>query len=117
MVVGTCGGAVYTPTNSEVLEGAIEPTVLRLPPAMPLTSQVTVVVEEMVESVRVTVAVKSDCVLIGRVIAVGVIATDLTVVDPPPPVPLPPPQATKAKAHTIRSAKRGRPKNLWIMKN
>jgi hypothetical protein len=59
---------------------------------MPFTSQVTVVVEEIEESDRVTTAKKCVWVFNGTVINVGVIATDLMVVVL---VPLPPPQLCK----------------------
>jgi hypothetical protein len=71
----------------------MEPIVATSPPATPFTSQVTVVVVEVEESVNVTTAVKVVVVFRGTVIDVGVIATVLTVV-----VLLFPPQLESAVA-------------------
>ena len=82
---------------------------------MPFTSQVTVVVEEIEELVRVTTAKNCVWVFNGTVINVGVIATDLMVVVP---LPLPPPQLCKpqmaasinainAKARTLADTRAG----------
>lgn len=65
------------------------PTVA-LPPAAPFTSHVTFVVVETVEFESVIVAVNVVCSLSGRLATeVGVIATDLMFVEPPPPLPHP----------------------------
>ena len=90
-VLGTAAGAVYTPTSASTVEGTIAPRV-GLPPAVPFTSQVRVVVVEVLELLSLTTAVKSVCVLMGTVIEVGSMATELTVVEP-----LPPPQPGKLK--------------------
>jgi hypothetical protein len=74
-----------------MVEGTMVPRV-ELPPAVPFTSQVIVVVVEVLESLSFTTAVKSVWVFIGTVIAVGSMATELTVVEP-----LPPPQPGKPK--------------------
>lgn len=60
-----------------------------LPPAVPFTSQVRVVVVEVLELSSLTTAVNWAWVFIGTVIEVGLMATELTVVEPPPPPPQP----------------------------
>jgi hypothetical protein len=70
---------------------------------MPLTSHVTAVVVVVVESVRVTTAEKSLWVLIGTVMAVGVIVIDFTVVAA---VPLFDPQADRTAMEAIANASR-----------
>jgi hypothetical protein len=58
------------------------PIVDAFPPTAPFTSQLTLVVVEMVELERVMVAVNSALPLIGTSTVVGVIATDLIFVEP-----------------------------------
>jgi hypothetical protein len=58
--------------------------VVELPPAIPLTSQVTAVLVEVVALARLTVAVKSVCVPGATLAADGVIETELTVAPLPP---------------------------------
>ena len=77
------------------------PTV-EFPPAVPLTSQVTVVVVDLVESLSVTVAVNENVVLIGTEAEAGAIATDLTVVDPEP-LPLLPHAENIRQAMVVRT--------------
>jgi hypothetical protein len=83
-VVGTTEGAVYTPTSLSVLDEAIVPSAA-LPPLIPFTCQVTVVVVEVVPLLRLTVAVKSVCALSRTLAVVGVIDTDEMVALPLPP--------------------------------
>lgn len=61
--------------------------VVEFPPVTPFTCQVTAVFVVVVELARVTVAVKSACVLIPTVIAVGEMAIEVMLVPFPPPQP------------------------------
>jgi hypothetical protein len=103
-VLGTAAGAVYTATSASAVEGTIVPSV-ELPPAVPLTSQVKVVVVEVLESLSFTTAVKSVCVFIGTVTVVGVMAIEFTVVALPPPPQPANPKTAAAAARKIASLK------------
>jgi hypothetical protein len=80
------------------------PTVASSPPEIPFTSQVIVVVVETVELAKFTTAVNSVVVFNGTVIAVGVIATEVTVVEElwPQPCRLQAPAISRAIIATNR---------------
>jgi hypothetical protein len=81
-----------------VVDGAIVP-VDELPPATPLTSQVTVVFVVVEEFERFTVATKLVVVLTGTVAVKGVMAIDVIFV-----APLPPPHAASVKSEGTTTA-------------
>jgi hypothetical protein len=72
------------PTCTSVVDGAIVPVDV-LPPATPLTSQVTVVFVVVEEFERFTVATKLVVVLTGAVAVAGVMEIEVILVAPPPP--------------------------------
>jgi hypothetical protein len=85
VVVGTTAGAVYTPTSVSVVDAPMVPSV-ELPPAVPFTYHVIVVVVVLLDELeRVTCAVNSVVVLIATVTVVGEITTFVTCTVPPPP--------------------------------
>jgi|SRR5215469_2418220 len=80
------------------------------PPATPLTSQVTVVVIEVLELVRVTVAVKAVSASMFTEALAGETVTDFIVVEPEPEPPPHPASQKIAPPARIRASVRGEPK-------
>jgi hypothetical protein len=79
------------------------------PPAMPLTSQVTVVVE-VLELVRVTAAVKAVSASMFTEALAGETVTDFIVAEPEPEPPPHPASQKIAPPARIRASVRGEPK-------
>lgn len=83
-----------------------------LPPATPFTSQVTtvLVLVEVEELVRLTVATNCVVPLIGTLAVVGVIETEETVLEPEPP-----PHAARVSAHAMANASKDGTVALFCM--